>query len=354
MRLAFGTFLKLPDPMTFMGDANYVHTRWRADPSAAFAAEREGQLVGSVFATCWGSVGFFGPLTVHPDLWDKGVASLLLAPVMECFDRWKIRHAGLVTFAESSKHMGLYRKFGFWPRFLTGLMGKEVGPAEDAAGGGTGTRGGMVVAGPSAATGAEDGTRGEAAGRSMAGGGTGARGEGLGRSGVRGGGNGVRGGWTRFSDVPAGEREAMLSLCSGLTDSIYEGLDLEREIRAVADQRLGDTVLLWDGDTLAGLAVCHCGAGSEAGSGTCYIKAGGVRPGANAGADFRLLLGAVEELAVQEGLTKVLGGANTGRKEAYEAMVECGYRTNLHMIIMEKPNEAGYNNPGVYFIDDWR
>lgn len=32
MRLAFGTFLGLPDPMKFMGDADYVNTRYRANP----------------------------------------------------------------------------------------------------------------------------------------------------------------------------------------------------------------------------------------------------------------------------------------------------------------------------------
>src|SRR5215207_3466851 len=67
MRLAFGTFLGLPDPLAFMGDADYVRTRWRADPAAAFAAELDGALVGSNFAANWGSFGFFGPLTVHPD-----------------------------------------------------------------------------------------------------------------------------------------------------------------------------------------------------------------------------------------------------------------------------------------------
>src|SRR5215218_3272199 len=30
MRLAFGTFLGLPEPMTFMGDASYVRPRWLA------------------------------------------------------------------------------------------------------------------------------------------------------------------------------------------------------------------------------------------------------------------------------------------------------------------------------------
>ena len=56
MRVAFGTFLGLPDPSQFMGDADYVHTRWGADPTAAFCAETEGEIVGSVFAGNWGSI----------------------------------------------------------------------------------------------------------------------------------------------------------------------------------------------------------------------------------------------------------------------------------------------------------
>ena len=37
MRLAFGTFLGLPHPMDFMGDADYVRTRWAADPAPVFS-----------------------------------------------------------------------------------------------------------------------------------------------------------------------------------------------------------------------------------------------------------------------------------------------------------------------------
>lgn len=49
-RLAFGTFLGLPEPLSFMGDADPVRTRWHADPGASLAAEVDGQLVGSSFA----------------------------------------------------------------------------------------------------------------------------------------------------------------------------------------------------------------------------------------------------------------------------------------------------------------
>src|SRR5215831_14652419 len=126
MRLAFGTFIGVPDPAKFMGDADYVHTRWRANPAAAFAAEIGGQLVGSNFATNWGSVGFFGPLTIHPQFWDRGVGKSLMEPIIDLFTKWGTKHAGLFTFPQSQKHVGLYQRFGFWPRFLTALMAKLV------------------------------------------------------------------------------------------------------------------------------------------------------------------------------------------------------------------------------------
>jgi hypothetical protein len=35
-------------------------------------------------------------------------------------------------------------------------------------------------------------------------------------------------------------------------------------------------------------------------------------------------------------------------------MLARGFRAELLGVAMEKPNEAGYNRPGVYLIDDWR
>ena len=45
MRLAFGTFLGLPDPTAFMGDAGYVRTRWLA----SFWCEKSLGALGSVY-----------------------------------------------------------------------------------------------------------------------------------------------------------------------------------------------------------------------------------------------------------------------------------------------------------------
>ena len=41
-----------------------------------------------------------------------------------------MREACLFTFAHSPKHVGLYEKFGFWPRFLTAIMSKGVSGRE--------------------------------------------------------------------------------------------------------------------------------------------------------------------------------------------------------------------------------
>src|SRR5581483_2212851 len=62
MRRAFGSLFGMPDPNSFMGDAECVRTRWRADPASAFAAEIDGTLIGSAFANLWGSVGVVGPV----------------------------------------------------------------------------------------------------------------------------------------------------------------------------------------------------------------------------------------------------------------------------------------------------
>ncbi len=298
MRQAFGTFLGLPDPLAFMGDASYVRPRWLADPAASFAAEVDGDLVGSNFVGDWGSVGFFGPLTVRPDLWDRGVGRRLLEQTLHLFEDRGVRHAGLFTFAHSPKHLGLYQRFGFAPRFLTSIVSKPV------------------------SRGARDAC--------------------------------ASGAWTPYSALPARERTSCLAACRELTDSIYPGLDLEREIGAVAAQRLGDTVLVWDGSRLAGFAICHHGPGTEAGSSVCYVKFAAVRPGAGAASAFDRLLDACDRFAGAASLERLVAGVNTGCSEAYGQLLARGFRTDFVGVAMQRDNDPGYHRPGVYVLDDWR
>ena len=75
MRLAFGTFRGLLDPSATFGDREMVRTRFAAAPEWAWVADVDGDVAGSVFVTRWGLFGFLGPLTVHPDVWDRGIGT---------------------------------------------------------------------------------------------------------------------------------------------------------------------------------------------------------------------------------------------------------------------------------------
>jgi GNAT superfamily N-acetyltransferase len=295
VRTAFGTFRGLPEPRTFMGDAGYVRPRWRSNPARAFAAEAHGTLVGSNFATRWGSFGFFGPLSVRPELWDRGIGKRLMKPVMDCFESWQVTHAGLFTFAQSQKHVGLYQHFGFWPRFLTAVMARGVSSAPGAL--------------PE---------------------------------------------WTTFTRTPSEQRPEVLATCRDITDALYDGLDLSEEIEAVAAWGLGETALLWAEGRLAGFAVCHFGAGTEGGSGSCYVKFAAVRPDRAAAANFVRLLSSCEALARDHGLNSLVAGTNFARAEAYRLMRAHGFRTILQGVAMQRPNEEGFNRADVFVIDDWR
>ncbi len=86
VRLAFGTFLGLPDPMQFMGDRNFMRPRWRSRNTNVLAARTGGRLIGLNVITRWGSFGFFGPLTVLPEFWDRGVAHKLMKNTVKVLD----------------------------------------------------------------------------------------------------------------------------------------------------------------------------------------------------------------------------------------------------------------------------
>jgi hypothetical protein len=158
----------------------------------------------------------------------------------------------------------------------------------------------------------------------------------------------------RYTKLSRAEQARALDACRELTATAYEGLDLEREIRAVEAQGLGEVLLLDDSSGLAGMAVCHLGAGTEAGSPGCYVKFGLARPGPGAEARFAALLDACESLAVEGGADHIELGVNAGRHEAYAALVARGYRAGLVGVTMHRANDKTYSRPGTWLIDDWR
>jgi GNAT superfamily N-acetyltransferase len=292
---AFGTFLGAPDPENFWTDRDYVRGRFGAEHVAGFTAELDGEVVGCNFATRWGSVGFFGPVAVRPDLWNRGIAQPLVGAVSDTLNAWGVSHAGLCTFPHSPKHIHLYGKFGFHPRFLTPLMAAPAGAVDATAGS-----------------------------------------------------------W-RYSELAADDRAAAEAACRTITEALYPGLDLGAEIRTVAARGLGDTLLLRDPvGGIAGFAICHWGPASEAGEGGCFIKFGAVAPGPDSGANFSALLEAGRAFAAGIGMRYLLAGVNLAREEAYRHMQSAGFRAEANLVTLHRPNEACYSRPGLYVLDDWR
>jgi hypothetical protein len=161
--------------------------------------------------------------------------------------------------------------------------------------------------------------------------------------------------YARYSALAGPGRETADAECYALTDEIYDGLDLRGEIRAVAAQGLGDTLLLWDGPSrLGGFAICHWGPASEAGADTLFVKFGAVRAGPGADERMTQLLDRCGALAATIGMGTVLAGVNLGRDETYRLMKGLGFRTTIQGVAMHRGNEPGYCRPGVYALDDWR
>ncbi|EUA22924.1 acetyltransferase family protein [Mycobacterium xenopi 3993] len=133
---------------------------------------------------------------------ESGIAQQLMRATIDVIDSWNVTATALFTFANSVEHIHLYQKFGFWPRFLTALLAKS--PASKSAS------------------------------------------------------------FTRYSETTKTEQTAAVDACRHLTSSIYDGLDVSAEIRSVHEQQLGETVLLWNGNSVDAFAVCHLGEGTEA------------------------------------------------------------------------------------------
>jgi len=284
--------LGLEEPLRFADGADPIRSRWTASPDAAFKAVLDGELVGSAFVRRWGSFAVFGPLTVRPDLWERGIGSRLWDACRHVVDGWHVSQTGLFTFAESTKHVHLYRKHGFWPRFLTALTEKPVA--------------GAAVPVETLAT------------------------------------------------LGDRDRAEALEACRAIAGAIFPGLDLAREIETVMEQDVGDVVLVRDEAAVAGFAVCHVGPGSEAVRGTCYVKFAAVCPGDRPRELLGALLDSCESFAARRGASRLEAGVSLAREGAAQVLAERGHRTFRQGVGMHRPNGEAFNRPDAFVLDDWR
>jgi predicted N-acetyltransferase YhbS len=95
-----------------------IRTRLTADPAGCFVAVSDrdgGQVTGAVLSVARGTLGWFGPLAVHPQAQRSGVGRRLIAACVDSWRRRGVRLMGLETFSGSSFHRHFYRRTGFRP-----------------------------------------------------------------------------------------------------------------------------------------------------------------------------------------------------------------------------------------------
>ncbi len=292
-RIAFGTRNGLANPIQFDGDAARIRTRCLSAHVVAIGAWNDGTLVASSLGTAWGNFGWIGPLSVRPEYWNEGIGQRLLAPTIEALEQRGCSHLALFTLGESAKHVALYHKFGFWPGSLI-LIGQKTDPQTH------------------------------------------------------------RKDYQTYGDSTEGRKKDLLDSCRDLSSSIHGGLDLSQEIRELHRQGLGDTALIVDRRRVYGFAICHTGAGTEAGSAATQVKFAAVRPGEQAAGTFERLLDACEDLASAKGSKRLMAGINTARRDVYSRMIDRGFRAVQQGVAMHRPDETAYDRRDAYVVDDWR
>jgi len=269
-----------------------VGSRLHAPHIHSFKASRNGELVGSAFISRWGSLAVFGPLTVDPEAWGLGIGSRLLDACLGVGGEWGVTSIGLFTLPESPKHLGLYRKHGFWPGSLTALTEKHVAPNASQL--------------------------------------------------------------ETLAGLDGHARATAIEGCRAVTSSLRQGLDLTGEIECLAEPGRGDVVIVREGARIAAFALCHVGAGSEAVTGSCYVKFAAVRPGAGGAGLLDGLLDACETLAAEAGADRLEVGVSLGRRPAADLLAERGHRTFRHGVAMHRPPDESSCVPAPFVLDDWR
>ncbi|HXG15218.1 MAG TPA: GNAT family N-acetyltransferase [Calidithermus sp.] len=304
---AFADFLERQlgtRPRQPFGGAQYVHHRWLMEPWGCFVAEEDqSRIVGAALGVLWGSVGVLGPVAVLTNYQNQKIGQQLVQAVEEFFEEHKVALHGVVTYPTSPKHLRLYTKFGYRPKALVAITSRALERRE-----------GRLVPRP-------------------------------GRPGLA-----VR----RFSSLEEARKKTVLARLHRITGAVCRGLDLSKEIEIVDGLALGDTLLLERGRDVVGFAVCHTPGVSEAPAGAVYAKFAAVDPQARRVEHLEHLVAAVEELAAELNIGRVILPVYTRYWTAFTTLVRSGYQVDFTMVRMQHGKQEDYEDPNHLVLDDWR
>ena len=279
-------------------------SRFHKEADGCFVAEGPARgATGAVFSTTWGSVGWLGPLAVHPDFWGAGVEQQLIGAVLGRWEPMTLSAHGVETWPDSPADIELYASFGFRPQFLTATLVGVVDPESP--------RAPIRQRSPQFEL-------------------------------------------IRLSQLSDATEQTMLEQCRRISERHYPGLDYHKELQAVRDLNLGDTLLLAVGQRLYGFAICHATEASEAASQECYVKALLIDPAVDDPETLLALVEACEGYARMQQLETVRLGVNLACWEGYLALAARGYHMRRMRVRMVRPVGEFLSDPSPFHFNDWQ
>lgn len=304
---AFGDFYERQlgtRPRQVFGGAQYVHHRWLMEPWGCFVAEEgEGKIIGASIAAVWGSLGLVGPIAVLTTYQNQDIGQQLLKATEGFFDENNATLRGLSTYPQSPKHLLFYQKFGYKPKGLVAITSKELDRRE--------------IVQETKASKPVIQTR-------------------------------------RYSALEEAKKKAMMQRFRTITNQVYRGMEIGKEVEIVDGLALGDTLLLEKGRDLVGFAIYHTPGVSEAPQGALYVKFLVLDPRRKKPEYFHQLMAALEEVAHGAGVQRVIAPVYTTYWPPYQALLERGYRVDFTMVRMKRGKVEEYENSGDFVLDDWR
>ena len=158
--------------------------------------DEHGELLAFNIAHRSGTEGWMGPLAVRPDLQGSGLGRDVVTRGIEWLTRSGCTVIGLETMPRTMDNIGFYSRLGFVPARLTVTFTVEARKAR----------------------------------------------------------------CTLLSHLGPGEAAAAVAGCAALVARLQPGVDFTREIDLTRALGIGDTVLVMNGDDVAGFALCHAAA----------------------------------------------------------------------------------------------
>jgi GNAT superfamily N-acetyltransferase len=179
----------------FLNPAVWRYAIEDAADGALLWRDDRGQIAAFNMVHRSGVEGWMGPLAVRSEFQGSGVGKEVVTRGVEWLKEQGATVIGLETMPRTLDNIGFYSRLGFLPGRLTLTVTVDAAPADKPA--------------------------------------------------------------SLLGRLPAREKERTLEECAALLSRLAPGYDYTRELVLTDERSLGDTVLLRDGDEIAGFALCH-------------------------------------------------------------------------------------------------